>query len=450
MPRRKLVGLLVLTLVLAVVVSPRFRALSTFPAQFRVQVGDRHEFKLDVPIDLWARCDQEGVLGLNGMALGSGTRRVSLAAPLVFEPIGPGEARIEFRLFNLIPFKRIVVEVVPEIGLIPGGQSIGILLQPDGVLVVGLATVTDGAGVAHSPARRAGLEAGDLILRIAGEAVATDEQIAACVDREGRAGRHVVLDIRRQGVERRVVLNPVLCRETGRYRLGLLVRNMTAGVGTLSFYEPHSLVYGALGHVIADAVSGQPVDVHSGRIVQAFVAQVQPGRRGEPGEKLGSFVEGRNVLGNIQKNSPCGIYGRLSQPPPGGLHTRPLPLALARDVRVGPAEIITVIEGDKLERFAVEIRRVYNQSQPAAKGMIVQVTDPRLLSRTGGIVQGMSGSPIIQGGRIAGAITHVFVNDPTRGYGIFAEWMVIEAGLVGGRAPAAGAPLPGARVATAR
>lgn len=445
MPRRKLVGLLVLTLMMAVLVSPRFRALSTFPAQFRVQVGNQHELRLDVPLDLWARCDQEGVLGLNGTALGIGTRRVSLATPLVFEPISAGQARIEFRLFNLIPFKRVVVEVVPEVSLVPGGQSIGILLQPDGVLVVGLATVTDSAGVAHSPARKAGVEAGDVILRIAGEPVTTDEQIAACVDREGRAGHQIVLDIRRQGSERQVAVSPVLCRETGRYRLGLLVRDLTAGVGTLSFYEPDSLVYGALGHVISDAVSGQPVDVHSGRIVQAFVAQIQLGRRGEPGEKLGSFVEGRNVLGNIQRNSTYGIYGELNQPPPGGLYTRPMPMALARDVRVGPAEIVTVIEGDKLEKFAIEIKRVYSQSRPAPKGMIIQVTDPRLLAKTGGIVQGMSGSPIIQGGRIVGAVTHVFVNDPTRGYGMYAEWMVMEAGLVPGKLPALGDPPAGAR-----
>ncbi len=444
-------GLLVLTLVLALFASPRFRALSTFPTQVRVQVGNQHELRLDVPLDLWARCDQEGVLGLNGTALGNGTRRVSLASPLVFEPIGPGQARIEFRLFNLIPFKWVVVEVVPEISLVPGGHSIGILLQPDGVLVVGLATVTDSMGVAHNPARKAGVEAGDLILSIAGEAVTTDDQIAVLVDREGQAGRPVALDIRRLGVERQLAVNPVLCRETGRYRLGLLVRDLTAGVGTLSFYEPESLVYGALGHVISDAVSGQPVDVHSGRIVQAYVAQIQPGRRGEPGEKLGSFVEGRNVLGNIQRNSTFGIYGQLSQLPPGGLYTKPLPLALARDVRVGPAEIITVLDGDKLERFSVEIRRVYNQSRPAPKGMVIQVTDPRLLGRTGGIVQGMSGSPIIQGGRIVGAVTHVFVNDPTKGYGMFAEWMVIEAGLVPGQVPAAvntgAAPQPRAAVA---
>jgi stage IV sporulation protein B len=434
MPRKKTIGLLVLTLVAMVLLSPRFQALATFPGQLRVLVGDSHQLNLDVPLNLYAKCDREGLLGLNGHALGQNTQRVSLASPLVFEPLEPGQAVIEFRLFGLIPFRRVAVEVLPEISLVPGGQSIGVLLQPDGVLVVGLSPVTDAAGNTFSPARQAGIEVGDVVTRVAGVPVGSDGQIASLVEEEGRAGRTVVVDVRRRGVEMRTVVSPVLCRDTNRFRLGILVRDMTAGVGTLTFYDPGSLVYGALGHVISDGETGQPVQVHTGRIVGAYVSQIQPGRRGEPGEKLGTFIEGRSVLGDIRKNSTFGIYGSLTAPLAQGLYTEPLPMALARQVVVGPAEILTVIEGDQIERFAVEIRRVYSQTRPAAKGLVVQVTDQRLLQRTGGIVQGMSGSPIIQGGRLVGAVTHVFVNDPTRGYGMYAEWMAAEAGLTTGAA----------------
>jgi len=434
MPRKKTIGLLVLTIVAMVLLSPRFQALATFPGQLRVLVGDSHQLNLDVPLSLYAKCDREGFVGLNGQALGQSTQRVSLSSPLVFEPLEPGRAVVEFRLFGLIPFRRVAIEVLPEISLVPGGQSIGVLLQPDGVLVVGLAPVTDSAGNTTSPARAAGIEVGDVVTRVAGVPVGSDGQIASLVETEARAGRPVVVDIRRRGTDLRVQVPAVLCRDTNRYRLGILVRDMTAGVGTLTFYEPSSLIYGALGHVISDGETGQPIEVHTGRIVGAYVSQIQPGRRGEPGEKLGTFVEGRHVLGSITKNSAYGIYGSLTAPPPSATYTDPLPMALARQVAVGPAEILTVIEGDKVERFGVEIRRVYNQARPAPKGMIVQVTDQRLLERTGGIVQGMSGSPIIQGGRLVGAVTHVFVNDPTRGYGMYAEWMATEAGLTTGSA----------------
>jgi stage IV sporulation protein B len=270
---------------------------------------------------------------------------------------------------------------------------------------------------------------------VAGIPVGSDGQIAALVDDQGRAGRPVVVDIRRRGRDLRVHVWPTLCRDTGRYRLGVLVRDMTAGVGTLTFHDPASMIYAALGHVISDSETGQPVEVHTGRIVGAYVAQIQPGRRGEPGEKMGTFIEGRSVWGDIQKNNQFGIYGVLNQAAPGGLYRDAMPLGLARQVKVGPAEMLTVIDGDRVESFAVDIRRVYNQARPATKGMIVEVTDARLLQRTGGIVQGMSGSPLIQDGKLIGAVTHVFVNDPTRGYGIFSEWMAAEAGLAGRNAP---------------
>ena len=433
---------MVLTVLAAILLSPRFWALQTFPAEMRVLVGDNHELKLDVPLSLYARSDQEGVLGLNGKALGPTTQRVSLRNPLVFEPLEPGRANIEFHLFGLIPFRRVVVDVLPEIRLVPGGHSIGVLLQPDGVMVVGLTTVTEATGRAVGPARAAGIEVGDIITRVAGRAVSNDRQIADIIDREARAGRAVAVDLRRGESEMRLRVEASLCRESGRYRLGILVRDMTAGVGTLTFYDPTTMAYGALGHVISDSETGRPVNVHQGRIVGAFVSQIQPGKRGDPGEKLGTFVEGRNVLGNIRRNSQFGIFGELSQAPATGLYTEAIPLALARTATVGPAEILTVIEGDRMERYTVEIRRAYKQSRPSPKGMIVQVTDPRLLAKTGGIVQGMSGSPIIQNGKLVGAVTHVFVNDPTKGYGMYAEWMALEAGLTG-RTTSESAPAPG-------
>lgn len=429
---------MLLTLVLAVLSSPRFQALCAFPAQMRVLVGHSQELDLDLPMHLYARSDSEGVLQLNGRALGAGMERVSLSSPLVFEPLRPGRATVEFRWLGLITFRRVAVEVLPEISLVPGGQSIGVILQPDGVLVIGLASVTDPGGHAASPAHEAGVEVGDIIARIAGVPVGSDGQIASLVQEQGLAGRPVRVEVRRRGALIDLMVRPRLCRDTGRYRLGVLVRDMTAGVGTLTFYDPESSTYAALGHMISEAEGGEPVAVHSGRIVGAYVAQIEPGRRGEPGEKLGTFIEGRNVWGDIRRNSPFGIYGVLSRALPASPYANPVPLGLARQVKTGPAQMLTVIEGDRVESFSVEIRRAHNQTRPAAKGLVVQVTDPRLLERTGGIVQGMSGSPLIQDGRLIGAVTHVFVNDPARGYGMYAEWMAAEAGLTGGGAAGQG------------
>ncbi|MDI3281150.1 MAG: SpoIVB peptidase S55 domain-containing protein, partial [Bacillota bacterium] len=166
-----------------------------------------------------------------------------------------------------------------------------------------------------------------------------------------------------------------------------------------------------------------------GRIVPATVAGIQPGNRGQPGEKVGVFHHQAEVVGRIEKNTPFGIYGRLEKIPPRFPFQMPVPVAMAYEIREGPAEMWTVISGDQIQRFQIRITKVNRKFRADGRGLVLQVTDRQLLQRTGGIVQGMSGSPILQGGKIVGAVTHVFVNDPARGYGILAEWMLEEAGL---------------------
>jgi len=166
-----------------------------------------------------------------------------------------------------------------------------------------------------------------------------------------------------------------------------------------------------------------------GRIVKADIQGIKPGKKGEPGEKIGIF-NGDELRGNIEINSHFGIFGRLNKPLDNPYYKNGIPIALSNQIKEGPAEIITVISGDKLEKFDIRILRVLPQHQPTGKGLVIQITDPRLLKATGGIIQGMSGSPIIQEGKLVGAVTHVFVNDPTKGYGCLAEWMLLEAGIV--------------------
>lgn len=210
-------------------------------------------------------------------------------------------------------------------------------------------------------------------------------------------------------------------------RLGVYLEDTAAGVGTLSFYHPASGRYAALGHMVTDSRTGEQAIINNGRIVPALIAGIRRGSKGQPGEKIGLFQERAPSLGIITKNSSIGIFGELTNLVASNQPT--LPVAMAHEVELGPAYIRTVIDGDKVEQFDVKIVKVNKQTKPGIKGMVIEITDPRLLEITGGIVQGMSGSPIIQNQKLVGVITHVFVNDPTRGYGVFAEWMVHEAGL---------------------
>jgi stage IV sporulation protein B len=212
-----------------------------------------------------------------------------------------------------------------------------------------------------------------------------------------------------------------------RYRVGLYVRDRASGVGTLTFVDRITGRFGALGHLVTDNDTGQALTVKSGQIVAATVASVEASQKGAPGSKRSVVVAHERVLGAIEKNTQFGIFGDWSGDMPQDAE---MSIALHRQVYPGHAQMLTVIKGEKVEAFDIEIERVNEQNLPAQKGLVIKVTDERLLREVGGIVQGMSGSPIVQDGRLVGAVTHVFVNDPTRGYGILAEWMVQESGLL--------------------
>jgi stage IV sporulation protein B len=356
--------------------------------------------------------------------------KVSLRSPLHFSAQSLGSVNLEFRLFGVIPLRQLKVNVLPEKKLMPGGHSIGIKLHSEGVLVVGHHLVR-GSDFSASPAKEAGIEVGDIILAMDGVALQDANQVAEIINRPGSAGKTISFLLKRESRLLTREVTPLYCLETGRFRIGLYVRDTAAGVGTLTFYDPETRIYGALGHVITDVDTNQPIEVRDGQVVKANIVSIKAARRGQPGEKTGIFQEDRDIIGNIEKNCLFGIFGKLSSMEPvAGSRIIPVPIALMSQVEVGPAEILTVLEGDNIERFDIEIQRVYQQNRPSDKGMVIRVTDERLLETTGGIVQGMSGSPILQKGRLVGAVTHVFVNDPTRGYGIFIEWMVMESGLL--------------------
>ncbi len=298
--------------------------------------------------------------------------------------------------------------------LVPVGRSVGIEMQMEGVMIVGLSQVETDAGQC-SPAADAGLEVGDVIVRVGDTATNTAAEFMDAVSKA--EGEKLSVTVRRNGEERCYTIEPQAARD-GSKQMGLWLRDSVAGIGTITFYDPDSGAYGALGHGITDADTGALLPLGDGEILDATVVDIQPGQVGTPGQLCGHFQEG-NSCGTIACNTDCGIFGQLSTPEEG----EALPVAGESEITLGSATILANVRGTEVEAFSVEITRLYRGDEPG-RSMMLTVTDETLLKLTGGIVQGMSGSPIVQNGKLIGAVTHVLVNDPTRGYGISMEDML--------------------------
>ncbi|MGD7007827.1 SpoIVB peptidase [Metabacillus sp. 84] len=338
-----------------------------------------------------------------------------------------GESNVVFEWGGL-PLKKTEVRVIPDLKVIPGGQSIGVKLNTLGVLVVGHHQVNTQKGK-QSPGELAGIEVGDIITEIDGTKIEKMNDVTPFIQSSGKTGKPLDLVIFRNGRSHKAKLYPLKDVNDEAYRIGLYIRDSAAGIGTMTFIEPNSKKYGALGHVISDMDTKKPIVVHDGEVMRSTVTSIEKGSNGNPGEKLARFSNDRVIVGDISRNSPFGIFGKLNQGMANGVSDQPLPVTLSYEVKEGPAKILTVVEDDKVEEFDVNIVSTIPQKFPATKGLVIKVTDKRLLDKTGGIVQGMSGSPIIQNGKVIGAVTHVFVNDPTSGYGVHIEWMLNEAGI---------------------
>ena len=301
--------------------------------------------------------------------------------------------------------------------LIPVGKAVGIKLFADGVLVVDVSEVEqDGRSV--SPAADCGLQEGDLILRANEEKIQSTEHLQSILQENGEAPMEV--EIRRGDELFTTQIAPVQCSD-GVCRLGAWIRDSMAGIGTMTYYDPVTGSYGALGHGITDVDTARLMPLASGSIMETTVKAVKKGEEGSPGELKGDFSVQHDV-GTLWANTQSGIFGTMSDTdaaPTGKAY----PLADADDIHVGQATILTTVSGDETEEYTVKILRLYDQDQPT-RNLLLEVTDQRLLDITGGIVQGMSGSPILQDGKLVGAVTHVLVNDPTKGYGITIENML--------------------------
>lgn len=304
------------------------------------------------------------------------------------------------------------------------GQTVGITLNSEGAMVAEVAEIKTKDGKTVSPAKDGGIRKGDVIISVSGKPVHGVDDLHDAVSAAG--DKSVLTELMRDGTKITTTLKPVLS-EDGSYRLGIWAKDAAAGIGTLTFYDPETGNFGALGHGIADSGSGMLMDIKDGEVLSSTIVSVEKGEKGEPGELKGVFGEGDTALGTIEKNTVCGIFGNMTLPEDKAKEGQSIKIGTREDVREGKAYILANIEGSKTEKYEIEIVNIPVFTGDITKGMVIKITDKDLLSKTGGIVRGMSGSPIVQSGRLVGAVTHVFVNDPTSGYGIFIEDMLNEA-----------------------
>ncbi|WP_214480205.1 SpoIVB peptidase [Bacillus sp. SM2101] len=412
---RKIVGAVLLVTLVSILFFGPFKEYVGLPKNIIVFEGQQLKLPSTLPVTVSQQNDND-VFSVSNAETG---------LAVMGEASGNGEMLLEMAG---IPIKKINVNVLNDLKVIPGGQSIGVKLNSIGVLVVGFHQVETEEG-SVSPGESSGVKIGDLITKINGKEIEKMSDVGPFVKQAGKEEKALELTISRDNDEVTTTLQPIKDINDHAYRIGLYIRDSAAGIGTMTFYHPDSKKYGALGHVISDIDTKKPIKVQDGHIVRSTVTSIQKGSTGTPGEKLARFSKDKEEIGTISKNSPFGIFGELTKKIKNGINDQALPIALSHEVKEGPAKILTVVDDDKVEEFDVEIISSVPQKFPAIKGMVIKITDPKLLRKTGGIVQGMSGSPIIQNGKVIGAVTHVFVNDPTSGYGVHIEWMLNEAGI---------------------
>ena len=326
-----------------------------------------------------------------------------------------GKIDLSLNLLDKIPLKEISVNVIPKVKVIPLGNAIGLKLYTEGVLIVGMSEIEG-----KRPYEFSGIKEGDRIISIDNKKIETTEDLIETVN--SSKGKEVSIKYVRENSEEVTNITPVQTKQD-EYKLGLWVRDAAAGVGTASFYIPSTGMFASLGHGITDIDTGDLITISNGELVSTNIVSIQKGEKGKPGEIKGS-IEGASKIGEVYKNTSFGIFGKVSNKNSLKITEDEMEILNRDEIKKGKAQIICELEDGKKEYYDIEIQRIYTANNKDNKSMLIKITDERLLERTGGIIQGMSGSPIIQNGKFVGAVTHVLVNDPTTGYGVFADMMI--------------------------
>ena len=332
------------------------------------------------------------------------------------EDVSPVETEYStsVKLFNIFPIKSAKVKVSRRKYVVPGGNAFGIRLYTKGVMIIRIDGVTTPSGNV-SPGKAAGLKEGDMIISVDGVDVYRNRELSAIFASSG--GKTLKLEIERESKKKEINFTPVLCSEDSTYKGGLWIRDSTAGIGTVTWYDRTNGIFAGLGHAVCDADTGEIMPLSGGDAVEAEIKGCYKGTNGSAGELCGVFSSGS--IGSLYINGETGVYGIMDS---FDADDKVVPVALRQEVKTGAAQIICTVDDTGAEYYNIEIRKIFDGTDNQ-RNMVIKITDPVLLEKTGGIVQGMSGSPILQNGMLVGAVTHVFVDDPTEGYAIFAQNM---------------------------
>ncbi len=307
--------------------------------------------------------------------------------------------------------------------VIPGGQTIGVELKTEGVLVVGLADIMNTDELSVSPAKIAGMQIGDKILSIDYNNVDETDEILNYTKSNGI--KDYVFTVERAGKILDLNITPVQTYGSDEVKFGFWARENIAGIGTVTFVDPETGKFSAIGHGISDSGTGALVDIETGTISKANITSIKLGKKGEPGEIIGYILKDEFSLGTIENNTAFGIYGNINKQSMGYFSSDMIEVGKKEEIRTGPAQIYSCVNNE-IKKYDVETAKVFYQNKPDEKSFVIKITDSELLEMTNGIIQGMSGCPVIQNNKIVGAVTHVFMNDPTKGYGIYIDWLFDE------------------------
>ena len=341
-------------------------------------------------------------------------QKIKLNRTFIFQKCSSGQYEMKTSLFGAIPLKKIKVKVVDGQKVIPSGQVVGIYVETNGLLVIDTDGFTGENGVDHAPSKNK-LYRGDYIKKIDGADVLSKKQFIEKINQSN--GNSVTLTVSRRSKVLKIKIKPEFSKTDHMYKIGAWIRDNTQGIGTMTYIKKDS--FGGLGHGIYDMDTGKLLKIKGGFLLTPQIYSIKKGKSGTPGEIVGSIeYKEENIIGSIKKNTEKGIYGTVSD-----TESKAYEIGYRQDVKKGKAYILSNLTGS-MKKYEIRISKVVPSDTDVLKSMEIEVTDKRLLNLTNGIIQGMSGSPIIQDGKLIGAVTHVFVDDPTKGYGIFIENMM--------------------------
>ena len=388
---------------------------SSIPSVIHVRADDEQSFHLGVPAK--GELVSVGAQGESNIPKGAVT--IDLSEPVTLKTGGLNDYFMEVKLFGFLPFKQVGIQVIEDRELIPMGVPVGIYMESEGVLVIGVGEFQGYDGQMLSPAKHI-LQSGDYIRKLNGETISDKETFIQGI--EDSEGKEQIVTVERRGELIDLQVKPYKDRN-GFYKIGVWVRDSTQGVGTMTYIDGNGN-FGALGHGINDVDTSALMDMYDGTLYRTEIISIEKGTSGNPGEMTGMIVySDDNILGDISYNGTEGIFGTINDRALDMITEEPIPIGLKQEIEKGDAQILCTVDGEP-RYYDIKITGVHLDHDNINRGIELTVTDERLLSITGGIVQGMSGAPIIQNGKIIGAVTHVLVQDSTKGYGIFIENMI--------------------------